>query len=202
MTIEITNSDFSYGRITEYDIHFAFKLWPILIELARNQQVISYQELVSLAKLNYPDDVVVSRLIPVTTGRRLELPGLYCKKKGLPNITSLIINQHTGDCGQGLKNEIDTGRERGLIFQHDWKNEDVDFQAVIKLAEEAVIRDRQKKKKRSRDESKKLMADFYKLKSALYPEIKNDMAVIRERIIGRLVMGDEIEDAFEEAVRG
>ncbi|WP_206360588.1 hypothetical protein, partial [Pseudomonas viridiflava] len=56
---------------TLLDVQLARLLYPILIDLAVSQQILTYTQLIARAQAQYPDDQRVANLIPVRMGRIL-----------------------------------------------------------------------------------------------------------------------------------
>jgi hypothetical protein len=79
-----------YKNITLTDVQLASAYYPILIDLAKKKQRITYGELVAKAKRMYPT---------TSTGRRLDVIRIFTAERELPDITSLVINKDTGECG-------------------------------------------------------------------------------------------------------
>jgi hypothetical protein len=92
----------------------ALQIWPILVGAARNRQTLTYE--------------MVSELVGMGRGgggARLVSPWLaklmdYCKRKGLPAITVLVVNKGTGRPGDGLTGVEDPDKEREDVFNHPW----------------------------------------------------------------------------------
>ncbi|TKF95342.1 hypothetical protein, partial [Vibrio sp. F13] len=90
-----------YANITLNDVQLAAIYYPILVDLARHKHCLTYGELVKRAKESHPDAEYVQRAIPVSAGRKLDVVRLFTSERGLPDVTSLIINKTAGECGNG-----------------------------------------------------------------------------------------------------
>jgi hypothetical protein len=50
---------------TLLDVQLAHLLYPLLIEVAESQGILTYTQLIERAKFHYPDDHRIANLIPV-----------------------------------------------------------------------------------------------------------------------------------------
>ena len=96
-------------------------VWSVLVMAARNQQVLSYGTMEAIT--GHPANLQAPIL------GRIEH---YCKKKGFPKITSILINQDEGVPGylypgyKGSAASLDPAvyltlfKEQSLVFAFDW----------------------------------------------------------------------------------
>lgn len=89
------------------------------MEVAKQKQRVTYGELVAKAKLAYPGSEVVQQAIAVSTGRRLDVVRRFTNERGLPDLTSLVVNQGSGECGVGFTRSFDPQAARDAAFDFD-----------------------------------------------------------------------------------
>jgi hypothetical protein len=102
-----------YKNITLTDVQLASAYYPILIDLAKKKQRITYGELVAKAKRMYPT---------TSTGRRLDVIRIFTAERELPDITSLVINKDTGECGVDFTKHFDPVATRKKVYAFGWSN--------------------------------------------------------------------------------
>ena len=96
-----------YAKVTLVDVQLASAYYPLLVDLAKHKHCVTYGELVDKAKAEYPDRQVVQRAIAVSTGRRLDVVRMFTTERNLPDLTSLVINKGSGECGIGFTRSFD-----------------------------------------------------------------------------------------------
>jgi hypothetical protein len=96
------------------------RAWPILISWAKLKEPHTYEDL--SRKLGYRT--------PKVSRAALWSIQDYCKEKGLPPLTSIIVNKHTGQPGSGFQwdGTLDDAQQRA--FSYDWSKEKVPFMLV------------------------------------------------------------------------
>ena len=185
-------TDSFYANVTLIDVQLASAYYPILIDLAKHKHCLTYGELVDRAKAEYPDRPVVQKAIAVSTGRRLDVVRMFTAERELPDLTSLVINKGSGECGSGFTRHFDPKATRDTVFSFEWNTVSTDFDGFVKHTE-AVIKPRKKLKEAKALE---LMANYYKEhKNELPASIKEH----RELIVERIMEGFTPEDAFSQA---
>jgi hypothetical protein len=191
----MTNSiDSLDDNVTLNDVKLAEIYYPILIDLAKHKHCYTYGELIERAKNENPDNQIVKQAIPVSTGRKLNVIRLFLDRKNLPDLTSLIINKSTGECGSGFTDHYDPESKRDKVYGWDWSPVSTDFDWFIKESESKV----KPRKKVSAAIAKDLMFQYYRAnKSNLAPDINEQ----RELIVELLMEGFSAEEAFSEAVK-
>lgn len=179
--------------ITLTDLKLAEAYFPLLVACARENKTISYGELVDSAKAAYPESEHVQQAIAVSTGRRLELLREFTNERGLPDLSSLVVNKGSQECGTGFSNAFDPKKIRDTVYAFDWESVSTDFDYHLDVVEKSLA----PRKRRSRTDAKKLMFEHYQNnKATLPPTVK----LVRELIIELLVDGVSVDDAFAEAV--
>ena len=195
------------STVTLLDVQLASAFYPILVELAKKQQRISYKELLVRAKSRYPNNDAVQRAIVVSIGRRLNAVRIFTNARGYPDLTCLIVNQGTRECGDAYTNTFDPGMARQRVFAFDWSTVTNDFDGFIQHKQREVSLTtrpqgqgkKQQPAKISKDrlmQARVLTCEYYKEHRAKFPE-----AIKRQRdfIASRIVAGCTVEEAFSQA---
>jgi hypothetical protein len=131
-------SSSQYSNVTLTDVQLASAYYPILIDLAKHKHCLTYSELVERAKQEYPDKSVVQKALAVSTGRRLDVVRAFTDERGLPDLSALIINKGTGECGVGFTKSFDPVATREKVFTFDWTSVSTDFDGFIKVTETEI----------------------------------------------------------------
>lgn len=181
-----------YKNVTLNDVQLAAAYYPILIDLAKHKHCLTYSELVDRAKEMYPSKAVVLNAIAVSTGRKLDVVRLFTSERDLPDLTCLIINKGSGECGTGFTDHFDPKAARDRVFGFDWTSVSTDFDGFITHSE-AVATPRKSIK---RPAALTLMADYYAENRASLPESIKES---RELIVSLIMEGFSPEEAFDQA---
>jgi len=182
-----------YKNITLTDVQLASAYYPILIDLAKKKQRITYGELVAKAKRMYPTRKEVQNAIATSAGRKLDVIRIFTAERKLPDLTSLVISKTTGECGEDFTKHFDPVATREKVFAFDWSNVTTEFDFYIKHAQTVVI----PRKPIKKSEAMEKMAAFYKQnKERLPPSVKEK----RELILELLMEGLTEEEAFSKAI--
>ena len=188
-----------YSNITLNDIQLATVYYPILVDLARNNQTLSYGELVVRAKREHPDNPVVQNAIAVSVGRKLDVIRLFVGERELPDLTSLIVSKQTGECGSLFTSNFDPVTARQKVFAFDWSNVSDDFSGYIGR-EGAVAKQNSKVKAATKTKPRVNRAEALALMSSYYKEHKeslpSNIPLKRDIIILLLMGGYSCEEAF------
>lgn len=178
-----------YTNVTLIDVQLASSYYPLLVDLAKHKHCLTYGELVERAKEEYPDRPVVQKAIAVSTGRRLDVVRLFTSERDLPDLTSLVINKGSGECGVGFTRSFDPKAAREEVFSFDWSAVTTDFDGFVKHTETAI------KPRKPVKEAKalELMSTHYQQhKASLPPSIRES----REQIVELIMEGFSPEEAF------
>lgn len=136
----------------------------------------------------------VQKAIAVSTGRRLDVVRMFTSERELPDLTSLVINKGSGECGSGFTRHFDPVAAREVVFGFDWSTVSLDFDGFVKATETAV----KPRKKVKEQRALELMAAYFREhRSSLPPSIRER----RELIVELIMEGFSEEDAFAEACR-
>ncbi|MEI8158681.1 MAG: hypothetical protein WCH60_17595 [Burkholderiales bacterium] len=178
-----------YTNVTLVDVQLASSYYPMLVDLAKHKHCLTYGELVERAKVEYPDRAVVQKAIAVSTGRRLDVVRMFTSDRELPDLTSLVINKGSGECGVGFTRSFDPKAAREEVFAFDWNAVTTDFDGFVKHTETAI------KPRKPVKEAKalELMSTHYQLNKAnLPPSIRES----REQVVELIMEGFSPEEAF------
>ena len=178
-----------YKNITLNDVQLASAYYPILIDLAKNKQRMSYGELVEKAKEIYPDKEYVQNAIAVSTGRKLDVVRIFASERALPDVTSLIINKNQGECGTGFTNHFNPENARSEVYEYDWSGVSNDFDIYIQKAEKEV----KPKARLNRAQALIIMSSYYKENQVSLPSSIKEK---RDEILTMLMEGISAEDSF------
>ena len=182
-----------YKNITLNDVQLASIYYPILVDLAKNKHCITYSELIAKAKELNPTNKVAERAIAVSTGRKLDVVRIFTAERELPDLTCLIINKGSGECGSGFTQYFDPVASRKKVFEFDWSAVSVEFDGYIKHTEMIAT----PRRRRKESEARTLMAAYYQQhKDRLPPSVKKK----RDAIIALLVEGFSEEEAFAQTL--
>jgi hypothetical protein len=195
------------STVTLLDVQLASAFYPILVDLAQQQQCLSYKELLVRAKNRYPNNGAVQRAIAVSIGRRLHTVRIFTNARGYPDLTCLIVNQTTKECGIAYTQTFDPEEARQRVFAFDWSTVTNDFDGFIQHKQREVSLNTRpqgqgKKEQPSKISNARLMqarvitCDYYKEHRAKFPE-----SIRRQRdfIVSRIVAGYTVEEAFSQA---
>jgi hypothetical protein len=181
-----------YKNITLTDVQLASAYYPILVDLARHKHCLTYSDLVLRAKEAYPDKQVVQSAIAVSAGRRLDVVRLFTAERDLPDLTCLVINKGSGECGIGFTRHFDPKLARDKVFAFDWGVVSTDFDWFVKEAEARV----KPRKKIKEAQALSMMADYFRDHRATLPVTIREQ---RELIVEMLMEGFSPEEAFGQA---
>jgi len=179
-------------NITENDLLLAEVYFPFLVILAKDKKLISYRDLVEQAKKMHPNNEIVQNAIPVSTGRRLEALRMFTSKNNLPDITSLVVNQSKGECGEAYLKHKDAEVERSHVYSFDWSKTKIEFNVFLELVKKEI----KPRKKVKPEQARKLMSDYYLEHK---PSLNANIVDCREIIIEMISEGFSPEEAFKEA---
>ena len=189
----MSNPTVSLYSTTPNDIQLALAYFPILVDLAKQKENVEYGKLVAMAKAKYPNNPVVQRAIAVSTGRKLAVVRSFTDDRGLPDITSLVVNRNSGECGDGFTDYFDPEHARKKVFDFDWSKVSSDFDKFTKRPETIITPRKQMKEQ----EAVEIMAQFYQKNKEQLP---SSVRQKRDLIIELLIEGLTPENAFSQAI--
>jgi len=88
----------------------AMQVWQILVAAAHNRQTLTYGHLARY--LEFDGAGVFAQI--------LDLIMKYCRAKGLPPLTCLVVNNETGVPGSGLTTVENLPRDREAVYNTNW----------------------------------------------------------------------------------
>lgn len=179
-----------YANITLNDVQLAAVYYPILIDLARQKQCLTYGDLVHRAKTLHPDTAYVQNAIAVSTGRKLDVVRLFTSERGLPDVTSLIINKARGECGNGVTEYFNPVKLREDVFAYDWSLVSGEFDIYIETTEQKV----KPPVRLSREEALSMTLAYFKANRVSLPKA---ISKHRDDIISLILDGYDTENAFK-----
>ena len=204
MQKEVNNFLNKNRKPTQTDYVLAKAYYPLLINIVKNQQEVTFQQFVENAKSKYTEIKEVQNAIPVTTGRRLEYIRMFTIKENLPDLSAWIVSKK-GTNSEAYLAEFNPVLEREKTAKIDWNSYDEKWQQYLeKLNKETLIL-----KKRTRNDALELMAKHAKLLEdkikALVPNPKKLkyfelIEPFREPILQDLMDGKDVEDCFNDAI--
>lgn len=178
--------------MTELDVEIAALFYPVLVEVARAKELVSFGDLIRRTQKLHPDNLAMQRQVPVGVGRRLETVRVFTDAKGYPDLTCLVVNP-----GKSVPPETyytNPEAEQARVAAFDWSEVEAEFSLQIASWRKAA----EKRPKRRREEAVDLMAKYYLgHKAALPPAIRD----YREHIIAELMAGEDVETAFTAIAR-
>lgn len=174
---------------TLLDVQLARQLYPLLIELATAQEILTYGQLIERAQARYPDDQRVANLIPVRMGRILWVIYDFVAERDLPRLTLIIVSAGDQYPGSAMW-QHDCSAEQQRCFAFDWSTVDQAFDLYGQHSEKAVTPLRRV----PRVQAKQLMAAHYRDPANVYP---SGIRALRETIIENIMNGLSVEEAFK-----
>lgn len=174
---------------TLLDVQLARQLYPLLIELATAQEILTYGQLIERAQARYPDDRRVANLIPVRMGRILWVIYDFVAERDLPRLTLIIVSAGDQYPGSAMW-QHDCSAEQQRCFAFDWSTVDQAFDLYGQHSEKAVTPLRRV----PREQAKQLMAAHYRDPTNVYP---SGIRALRETIIENIMNGLSVEEAFK-----
>lgn len=144
-----------YGNVTLTDVKLASVYYPILIDLAKHKQRLTYGKLIEKAKEKHPDIPEVQNAVPVGTGRRLEVVRYFTEQHGYPDLTSLVISKSTGECGEWVLERYDPIKLREEVFSFDWSKATLDFDGFLQHTAKQIVDKAKPKPKKPEARSRK-----------------------------------------------
>ena len=182
-----------HSNVTTVDVQLARAYYPLLVEIAKQKQRVTYGELVAKAKLAYPGTTVVQKAIVVSTGRRLDVVRRFTNERGLPDLTSLVVNQNSGERGVGVTRSLDPDATRDAVFDFDWSAVVTEFGGFIKQAEAAT---KLRKTVKEPAALAAMSAHFLEHQATLPARVREQ----RQAIVEMIMEGFSAEEAFERAL--
>jgi predicted DNA-binding ribbon-helix-helix protein len=181
---------------TTTDLELALAFYAVLVEHARRRETLTYGQLVERAQDKFPSNEIVAKAIPVSVGRRLDFVRAFTGQRALPDLSSIVVNKTTGECGTGFTRNFDPEEARAQVFGHDWETVSTEFTGAVMAARERVLEP--KKQALNHDQAARLMSDYYMANKATIPAA---VRAHRETIIQLMMSGISPQEAFAQVLR-
>ena len=167
-----TDNQEHQDRVTENDLILAEAYFKILVQVARARTTIFYSDLVEKAKEAFPENHTIQNAIATSAGRKLNVVRMFTNEKGLPDLSSLVINKSSNECGEGFLKNFSPEEIRARVFEFAWEEVDTGFSDFIITSKESVKPRKQtiKKKLPTESEAAKMMSDHYQANKSAYPK--------------------------------
>lgn len=180
---------------TKTDLLLARIYQPLLIEVAKNNGEVTYGDLVKRAKKRHPEIQQVAAALAISTGRRLEAVRLFTDAQGLPDLTSIVINSVSKECGTGYTRVFDPSAARAKVYAYDWGNakENEKFESFLCGAEQTLV----PLQKRTKSEAATLCYEYYRQNKKDLPA---DISSERDAILDLLQEGLDPAEAFASSI--
>lgn len=185
----MTRAETPFKNVTPVDVQLASAYYPLLVEVARQRACITYGDLVARAKARHPGNPVVQKALAVSTGRRLDVVRQFTRARGLPDLTSLVINGAKGECGGGFTRSFDPVRVRKEVFAFDWEAVVPEFQGFV----EEAMRAAKPQKRVPESKALEVMAEHYQQHKH---ELPASIRQHRELLVEMIMEGFTAEEAF------
>lgn len=171
--------EIQFPNVTELDIKLAGYYYPILVEVAKEQNKITYGDLLKEARRRHPDyfhaEDGKQRESDYSTGRRLGTIWRFADKQGYPIIGTLVINATTGECGHGVTDNIDPVVEREKVYDFDWDSVTDEFLSHLSYEKEVNRKRKENKiKKRTSQEAAQALGRYWKETKNQWPDQLRD----------------------------
>lgn len=176
--------------MTKKDLRIVAAFYPILIELAGRNALMTYLELANEAKARHPDDALIATLIPRNVSRRLSILRTFTDEKCYPDLSCLIVNNSTGEVGKAYSERYDPLEQRAEVFAYDWSSVAPSFQSFMENKQNVF--DAAKPVKLKRDDAKHALWDYSKTNN-IVPVPNGDQV---ELMVRRIMAGEEIASAI------
>ena len=169
--------------------------FPMLKEIAKSENELTYKEFNELAKLIYPDIKEIQKAVAINLSRRFEYIRLYLIENKLPDLSAWIVNSQLTSPPE-YKNDFDPKDERQKTLKENWDlyPGDPDWGPAIVLTQEAMDL---LKKRTVKSATKMMSRTAIKYKDRLDYKSKK-LVSAREEILSRLMAGEDPDEVFSE----
>jgi hypothetical protein len=154
-------------NFTRNDLLLAGAYWPILMQVAKNNQgrrvqdfsLVQYARLIDAAKGANPNDSAVDKAIPVSIGRTLDPINWFCRENNLPNLACLAVDAK-GKPGVGYMRNNNWEEEKAAVAAHNWNDCDVQFVGALTARVKAIqVREAAESEAKAQAKAKKLLTE-------------------------------------------
>jgi hypothetical protein len=198
-------------KVTYTDWLQARAFFPILVRRVLYGSAVeryTYSKLIGEAKKENPDVPELQRMLPRHARRGLGTMRKNSRKLGYPDLSCLVVNAITKECGSGYTNFFDAESARGKVnIGMDWATVLTNFDGFAefepkKKGRKIALADGEPKASRKPSEAlrniatQKMSKYFYANRSVLPVTI----TAKRDLIINAIIKGASVEDAFTAAI--
>lgn len=178
---------------TQTDLVLASVYFPLLVEAAKEKNCITYSGLVRSAKSKFPSNEIVQNAYALSTGRRLDVIRMFTKGADHPALTSIVINDGTGERGPGFYRCEDGEIVRDQVFAYDWESVEPEFKKFIASTEQNLPPRHSNTKEAAHS---KVSAYYQAHRRSLGPSISQ----YHRNLVESVMEGIEVEEAFRECL--
>jgi hypothetical protein len=135
--------------------------------------------------------------IATNAGRRLNVVRMFTNAQGLPDLSSLVINQNSNECGVGFLRSFDPEKIRAEVFSFNWESVNTEFIDYVQQNKNLINLNRSKNKKEKTikiDDAVLIMSDYYMANKEKYPK---NIREYRDQIIKLIMESVEVNEAFD-----
>lgn len=180
---------------TETDNIAARCYFPMLKEIAKSQNILTYKEFNELAKKIYPDIKEIQKAAAINLGRRFEYIRLYLIEHDLPDLSAWIVNsKHESAPVYKSDFDPDVEQERSKTTPWDLYPGDHEWGPAVQLSDEAL----DLLKKRTPKNAIRLMGEMVKKYKSRLDFKSKKLANARNEILPRLMDGEDPDEVFSE----
>lgn len=182
-----------YPDVTERALRLARLLFPILVQCAKDKTLITYGALVERAQEMYPDVSEVQNAIPVSMGRILDVIHVFCARRGIPDLASIVVSSGSTFPGRGYVDFEHADERQREVFAFDWEAEFIVFEEEVIEAIRVNTR-----KPRSEKVAAQLLVTHFLQNETQYPATVRDH---KATILALLMEGFDAHEAFDTVLR-
>lgn len=196
------NKSTSQQHITASDLHFASLIFPILTEVVKTQDKLTYLEVKNAVQERYPNDPKVKTMHHRHVGRRLGAIWEFTKNhRNCPHIGAMVVLQSTGECSSGFDLSLDPEEERRKCRVYNWDEVSLDFDRHMKKAHSSYKRKSRLKKKKKPEVARLELSDHWKSASKEFEGLADQLRPLRQKILAEIESGENASTAIAHAIQ-
>lgn len=185
---------------TPTDVKLAECYYPLLVEVQKSGNVITFKDFVALAKDRYPDVEEVQNAIPVSTGRRFEFIRIYTIEKQLPDLSAWVVGQ-SGTNSPTYQADFDPEEQREATKNINWDDYKGEWNEYVQTLSQLSVKVRRRKPA----DAIKLMGQHFATIKDRIPNPKNLPLLeitkhFRASVLEGLMEGKDVDDVFNDVV--
>ena len=132
--------------------------------------------------------------IPVSVGRRLDFVRSFTGQRQLPDLSSLVVNKTTGECGIGFTRSFNPEEARASVFAFDWRSVSTEFTGAVAAARKRNA----PRKKRTEAAAAQVMYEYFTANKSSLP---TDIKKYPPQILRLLIEGEEPSEAYAQGLK-